>query len=509
MTNSKLKGIGTNILENIKKYTSANSTDAPSGTMKNGNLYSLAVQAYIYGFPWLYLSQLRWLWTSEAGKKIQETEGGEAIYAPINSFWYADRLASSGDSTGGSPNTDTLYSIAWCDLANEPLVISVPEVDDRYYCIELSGIDSDTFGYVGTRATGSLAGNYLLASPNWKGSIDRYNEKADASKKILDILPRPFYDSILLLGRTGITTGTKVDIEKANQIQQQYTLTTLSDWMSGESNSKTPKAQLSIGLSYNDTKGAWYTINNAMTECPPGVYPSIAQDQMIEFFAQIGIGPNQDMRTQSAEDLEVLQLAAQDALQILKVSSSKSSNIVNGWNYPPVYMGKAGQVGDYLVRASLQALSGITAHWTIEAVYLNTVVDSNGDDLTGSSDYTIQFSKEGFPPFESNFNGFWSINMYNKSYQLVADSAAYTVNSNALEYRSRNSEGGMTILIQQTQPDDWSPEDPKGTYWLQSPTADESNDYNDSFYLVLRVYIPAPSVATTQSWIPPSVTKTS
>jgi len=509
MTNSKLEGLGTQLLENIKNYTTHNTTDSPALSMKNGNLYSMAVQAYIYCFPWLYLSQLRWLWTSEAGKKIQESEGGEAIYAPINSFWYADRLASSGDSTGGSPNTDTLYSLAWCDLANEPLVISVPEVADRYYCIELSGIDSDTFGYLGTRATGASAGNYLLASPNWKGSIDRYNEQVDESKKILDILPRPFYDSILLLGRTGITTGTPEDIDIANQIQKQYTLTTLSDWVSGESNSKAPKAQLPVGLTYNDTKGAWYTINNAMTECPPGVFPSRAQDQLIQFFAQIGIGPNQDMRTQSAENLEVLQLAAQEALQILKVSSSNSSKIVNGWNYPPTFMGKAGQVGDYLARASLQALSGITAHWTIEAVYLNTVEDSDGDSLTGSSDYNIQFSNENFPPFESNFNGFWSITMYNNSYQLVADSNAYTVNSNAIAYRSRNAEGGMTILIQQNQPEDWSPEEPNGTYWLQSPKADESNDFDDSFYMILRVYIPAPSVATTQSWLPPLVTKNS
>jgi hypothetical protein len=29
--------------------------------------YTLGVQAYIYGFPWIYLSQLRWLWTTEAG----------------------------------------------------------------------------------------------------------------------------------------------------------------------------------------------------------------------------------------------------------------------------------------------------------------------------------------------------------------------------------------------------------------------------------------------------------
>jgi len=32
--------------------------------------YSLGLQAYVYGFPWIYLTQLRWLWTTEAGKAV-------------------------------------------------------------------------------------------------------------------------------------------------------------------------------------------------------------------------------------------------------------------------------------------------------------------------------------------------------------------------------------------------------------------------------------------------------
>jgi hypothetical protein len=293
---------------------------------------------YIYAFPWLYLSQLRWLWTSEAGKAIQEQDGGMAISAPINSFWCAPGLANSGTTTGGSPNADTLYSLAWCDLSEEPLVLSVPEVTNRYYCIELSGIDSDTFGYVGTRATGTTAGNYLLASPNWHGSVAAYNEGKEQNEQILDVLPRPFYDSILLMGRTGITTGTQEDIQIADDIQNQYKLTTLSDWVTGKSNSVAPKAQLPIGLDYNNSMGNWFTINRAMTQCPPGVYPSIAQDQLIQLFAQIGVGPNQDLRTQSTENLEILQQAAQDGLQILKTSSGNTSKLVNNWSYPPVYM---------------------------------------------------------------------------------------------------------------------------------------------------------------------------
>ena len=504
MKNLETETIVKTILDNFKEYTSKPDTNSVSIDPSNGNLYTLAVQAYIYAFPWLYLSQLQWLWTTKPGAVQQFKESGFAIYAPLNNFWLAPGLASSDNSTGGSPNADTIYSLAWCDLSQEPIVISVPEITDRYYCIELTGIDSDTYGYVGTRETGSTAGNYLLAGPNWHGDIASFNEGKDISEQIQDILPRAFYNSILLMGRTGLTTGTDEDIQISLDIQENYRLTTLSDWISGENNSTSPKAPIPVGTTYNDTLGAWYTINKMMTQYPPGVHPSIAQDQLVNLFAQIEIGPNQDISTQSPENLLVLQQAAKDALLILKVSSGNANKVVNGWGYPPVYIGKAGQYGDYLARSSFQALAGITAHWTIEAVYLNTKVDCNGQSLSGGINYTMEFTEDSFPPFESNFHGFWSITLYNFNYEIIANSEAYTINSNFTQYQARNKEEGMTILLQQDQPENWPEDNEDGIYWLQTPMADQ--DGNDGFYMVLRVYIPAPSVATTQTWEPPSVT---
>jgi hypothetical protein len=58
----------------------------------------------------------------------------------------------------------------WLDLRAEPMVLSVPAVDKkRYYSIQL--IDSNTYnyGYIGSRATGNEAGDYLVVGPDWKG----------------------------------------------------------------------------------------------------------------------------------------------------------------------------------------------------------------------------------------------------------------------------------------------------------------------------------------------------
>jgi len=49
--------------------------------------YSLGIQAYIWGFPWILLSQLAWLWTNPEGKVVMEKKGIPAPSASMNSFF--------------------------------------------------------------------------------------------------------------------------------------------------------------------------------------------------------------------------------------------------------------------------------------------------------------------------------------------------------------------------------------------------------------------------------------
>ncbi len=252
------------------------------------NAYSLAVQAYVYGFPWIYLTQLQWMCTTRAGAKVVKanSKSTQGFPVPINQFWRSEDLASPSNSSGGSPNVDTLYAIAWCDLSRGPLVLSVPEVDDRYYCVEMSAIDSDTYGYVGSRSTGTAAANYLIAGPGWDGEI-----RQDPDNPVLDVLPRAIYPSIFLLARTGVNAHTTEEVEAALRVQAKYRLTPLAKWEGREDQARTPRAQTPVGFEYDNTEGAWVTMNRAMTENPPGVAPGIPQDQLLQLFAQIGVGP--------------------------------------------------------------------------------------------------------------------------------------------------------------------------------------------------------------------------
>lgn len=453
--------------------------------------YSLGMQAYVYGFPWVYLSWLRWVWTTVGGKKAG---GGGLPWAPVNTFFRSPQLASPATPTGGSPNCDTLYAVAWLDVSKEPLVVSVPAVTDRFYCLEMAGIDSDNFAYVGTHVTGTAAGNYLIAGPGWEGEVPT---------GVLDVLPRSRTPTIFLLGRTQVLENTKKDVEKANLIQHHYRLKPLSSWPDFEAPTIHDVIDPHSPLNpTEDTEGTWISMNRAMTENPPGVPPGIDQSELLTLFATIGVGPNQSWENQSPATKKGLARAAKDGLAMVRKMAKGRGKAVNGWSYPPRDIGMAGQSSDFITRAALQALGGIVANNSSEAVYLNSAVDSDNNALAGGKNYTIKFANgDSFPPFDPTYHGFWSITMYQSSdFNLVPNSQAYSINSYYPEFQTRDkSTGGMTIFLQLDQPDGYGE---NGVYWLQTPKDGE-------FYLVLRVYVPAPEVSYTQTFAPPLIVCTS
>ena len=69
-------------------------------------------------------------------------------------------------------NRDTLMSAGWLNLRNGPQLLHVPDTTDRYYSVQLTDPFTNTnFAYVGTRTTGSTAGDYLITGPAWTGRL--------------------------------------------------------------------------------------------------------------------------------------------------------------------------------------------------------------------------------------------------------------------------------------------------------------------------------------------------
>lgn len=98
---------------------------------------------------------------------------------PVNTLFvqppesFADPLKASASkflTTG--VNRDTLIAVGWLDLKRGPLLLSVPDMQNRYYSVQFTDpIKNVTFAYVGTRATGGNPGKYLLCGPRWKGTV--------------------------------------------------------------------------------------------------------------------------------------------------------------------------------------------------------------------------------------------------------------------------------------------------------------------------------------------------
>ena len=67
-------------------------------------------------------------------------------------------------------NSDTPYSVVWMDLRAEPIVLSIPAVEkNRYFSVMLCEGNTFNYGYMGSRATGNEAGDYMVVGPDWKG----------------------------------------------------------------------------------------------------------------------------------------------------------------------------------------------------------------------------------------------------------------------------------------------------------------------------------------------------
>ena len=434
--------------------------------------YTLGTQAFVYGFPWVFLSELRYQWVTQA------RDPKWIPYAPLNQFWNSTELATGEMKTGGSPNNDTLYSMAWLDLAKEPMILSVPEMGERYYSFELASLDSDNFAYAGTRATGNRPGNYAIIGPDWHGQLP-----ADVAA-----LPPSRTSYALMFGRTLVYD--RADLANVHKLQAQYRLTPLSQW--GKKDVTPAPASRDVWKPFDaksDPLAAFKTMNKAMTENPPDE----AHKSMLANFATIGIGPGQDVSKMDAATQRGLARAATDGMKLLRSAlASGMGKKVNGWTYPPAAMGRAGLHDEFLLRAAVQCLGGIIANDPDEAIYMNTFVSKDGQPLAGSNRYVAHFPPGQLPDVKA----FWSLTMYGLDNNLVANPInRYKLGSYPKGEMQLDADGGLTLYLQHE-----SPGKDKESNWLPAPS--------EAFYLVLRSYLPGASLVA-QEWVPPAVTRVS
>src|SRR5688572_25318022 len=161
-------------------------------------------EAYTFGFPMVDSYRIQYSYFVDQADP--EYKGG------WNEVHNVARVFTPQDKAIQTPNSDTPYSFLGAHLRAEPLVISVPAIQDRYYSLQFIDMYTHNFAYVGSRATGNDAGSYLLAGPRWQGK---------APEGIKSVI-RSETDLAFVLYRTQLF-GTS-DLENVKKIQAQYTV---------------------------------------------------------------------------------------------------------------------------------------------------------------------------------------------------------------------------------------------------------------------------------------------
>src|SRR5450759_2318652 len=94
------------------------------------------------------------------------TEPQTLFADPLHEPASASKLATTG------VNRDTLMTAGWLDLSKGPQVLFVPDMAGRYYSVQFTDrSDGTDFAYVGTRTTGTQAGDTLITGQGWKGTV--------------------------------------------------------------------------------------------------------------------------------------------------------------------------------------------------------------------------------------------------------------------------------------------------------------------------------------------------
>jgi hypothetical protein len=173
---------------------------------------------FIYIWPRLMLSVY---------KRAILVKGGGDGPIPVNTLYtepqalFADPLhppASASKLMTTGVNRDTLVTVGWLDLKKGSQILHVPDFSERYYSVQFTDPSKNTnFAYVGTRATGTQAGDYLITGPGWKGQVP------DGMTQISS--PN---NSVLVLGRVLVYSDS--DLATVYDLSKQIQLTPLSQW---------------------------------------------------------------------------------------------------------------------------------------------------------------------------------------------------------------------------------------------------------------------------------------
>ena len=170
------------------------------------------------------------------------------------------------------PNYDTLYGVAFLELKDLPMILTVPDIPNRYYSFALVDAYFYNFSYIGSRTTGQRGGAYLIVGPGWRGDVPHgISRVIQAPTNTIHIYERIYFKN-------------KQDVTAVNAIQDKITLKPLATMLEPSAKVSLPEPSRYLWANPADVTQPLQVLeiaNRHMGENPPPQQDTT----MVDYFA--------------------------------------------------------------------------------------------------------------------------------------------------------------------------------------------------------------------------------
>lgn len=440
--------------------------------MPQGYARMLAQFAYAWGWPLVNMANRRDSITQAPNPGLL---GGIVPVAPRGRIAMLVDYIAPREHFVTCPNQDVVYGLGFFALDQEPVVVQVPDLGDRFWVYAFYDGRSDQFGLVG-KPYGTRPGFYLLAGPRWQGNVPSgITQVVRSPTELASAIPRVFLND---------TAADRAAVRPlVNQIIV-YPLTEFDGRMKTMDYADLPHfpAPPSDG---GETK--WVVPEQFFKKLPAvldNVPPLPGEEAMYANFRHLLNAANANpviarLLTETAVAAE------RDIVTPFFQWRHNGVPAGNNWNRSK-HNAEFGV--DYFNRLGT-AKSNMFDNRTNETQYFYTDRDAEGAQLRGSNTYAVTFPPGQTPPVR----GFWSLTLYDDKHLFHANPLNRYSLGTKNQSLKRNADGSLTLYAGSNNPR--SAHEPN---WLPAPEG--------TFSLYIRAYWGEQAILD-GSWRPPKIEK--
>ncbi|WP_176168126.1 DUF1254 domain-containing protein [Novosphingobium mathurense] len=342
-----------------------------------------------------------------------DRQSGE--FVGFNRFAHDRNLATPGYAPFKTPNADTLYSNAYLDLSQGPVLLTVPPTKGRYYTVNFLDLYGNASN-ISARTHGTRGGRFLIATTDWGGSVPAGVTLFRVTQPYMWILMR-------------IEAESPKAVPEVRKLQDQFILEPTTE--------PSGKVSYPAPATLDDPAGFLKILNWVVEN------GGVRNEELGHIHPWRGIGVGGPVSVDEAMSDEAVQEGVRagfgDAKLVIMRNLAQNGTPTNGWR-EPFDIGRYGF--NYEYRATVNTL-GTGANVRLENFAFTTFEDAQGEPLDGAKhDYVLRLKSA--PPADF----FWSITVYDGQTQELVPNAKskYLVGGNTPDLIT-NKDGSVTLTF--------------------------------------------------------------